>query len=296
MSKPVVFYKYHALGNDYLVTEAEQFDWQQTTLVQAICHRHFGIGADGILVNHPNADGFKLRIINPDGSLAEKSGNGLRIYSRYLYDQKRVADAPFDIQTDGGIVRSQILQQGEIVRVDMGAAEFNSTKIPISNSLCAEGDEVILQDLIINNRRYQFSAVSMGNPHCVILVDQINHQQVLADGAQIERHHYFPNRTNVQFVSIEDRHTIKVEIWERGAGYTLASGSSASAAAAICYKLGKVDSNISVQMPGGNLSINIQPNWHILMQGPVAPIGVFHLHPDFAHNLPPISMLQMEGG
>ncbi len=279
MSSSILFEKYHALGNDYLVfdpTHASRKSWNEQE-VRHICHRNFGLGSDGILEGPlaSNKAPFGLKIWNPDGSQAEKSGNGLRIFSRYLFDRKLVAsEVPFQIETPGGIVSSTIHGNGEEVTVDMGHVSFHSDRIPVRGS----SREVLRETISLNGRDWVFSAATIGNPHCVLVLPEISEHLARDLGPQLETHSLFPNRTNVQLVQVLDRSRIRIEIWERGAGYTLASGSSSSAAAAVCHKLGLVDSDVTVIMPGGTIQITIQPDdYHIRMRGGVTRVGSFQL-------------------
>ena len=270
------FHRYHALGNDYLVLRASDYEAALTSqLSQRICHRNFGIGSDGILVHEdrePSAT-FRLRIINPDGSEAEKSGNGLRIFARYLWDSKLVADAPFHVDTAGGRVTCVVSQQGRLVTVDMGKVSFDSAVIPVQG----EPREVLNEELTINGTTIRFCAATVGNPHCVVTNLPSTEANARVFGPLLETDPLFPNRTNVQFLKVIDRSTISIEIWERGAGYTLASGSSSSAAAAVAHRLGLVDSDVTVQMPGGRIRIEISPDFAIRMEGPVTRVGTLEL-------------------
>ncbi|MBU0994623.1 MAG: diaminopimelate epimerase [Proteobacteria bacterium] len=273
------FYKYHGLGNDYIVIDpAEIDDNLSPSLIRTICHRNFGVGSDGILLGPIETDSphFFLRIFNPDGSEAEKSGNGLRIFSRYLWDKKRIGNQPFMILTKGGMVQSTIHADGQLISVDMGQVSFDSDKIPV------EGPkrEVINEFLSIEGKKLQFCAATVGNPHCVIPQDNISELETKSLGPFIETHPVFPRKTNVQFMKILDRNNIALEIWERGAGYTLASGSSSSAAAAVAFKLGLCDADIIVHMKGGNIDIHISDNYHIKMTGPVVKIAEGILAPE----------------
>lgn len=264
----IKFCKYHALGNDYIVLDPAQISIRlNESRVQRICHRNYGIGSDGILLGPQDCKecDFAVRIYNPDGSEAEKSGNGLRIFSRYLFDCGLVKTKPFTILTAGGPVTVQIFEEGRLVKVDMGTVSFESTKIPVSGPPRA----VLNEALELENKTFQFCAATVGNPHCVIIQDEVSVDTTRQFGPVIEIHPLFPNRTNVQFMQILDRNSIRIEIWERGAGYTLASGSSSSAAAAVAYKLGLCDSRITVRMPGGNIEIEISPEYAITMTGPV---------------------------
>lgn len=271
------FHKYHALGNDYIVLNPTDFG---STIIddqiRVICNRNFGIGSDGILFGPIETDDcdFALRIFNPDGSEVEKSGNGLRIFSRYLWDKGLVKTAPFTILTVGGKVVSKVHQGGRSVTVDMGKVSFDSTKIPVQGP----PREVLNESMNILGEDLTFCAATVGNPHCVILCDKISSEQTHRLGPVIEKETRFPNRTNVQFMKILDRGNIQIEIWERGAGYTLASGSSSSAAAAVAHKLGLCNSHIGVRMPGGKIDITISADFSVSMSGSVTKIceGIIH--------------------
>lgn len=266
------FLKYHALGNDYIVLKPADFGSQlEPSQIKLICHRNYGVGSDGILwgpLDTTECD-FALRIFNPDGSEAEKSGNGLRIFSRYLWDRGLVREEPFTILTAGGKVRCQVHEGGRTVTVEMGNVSFDSSQIPVEGP----SREVINETIVMNGRELKFCAATVGNPHCVILRDDVSSEETKKWGASIENDPRFPNRTNVQFMKILDRNNIKIEIWERGAGYTLASGSSSCAAAAVAYRLGFCDSEISVHMPGGILDITVSDDFSISMIGPATKIA-----------------------
>jgi len=268
---PIPFSKYHGLGNDYIVIDPSEVRAKLTAeRIQRICHRNFGVGSDGILLGPAQGDNCDvgLQIFNPDGSEAEKSGNGIRIFSRYLWDQKRITEAPFTIKTLGGPVTSQILEDGKQVSADMGKVSFHSRDIPVTGP----SREVLNEALAVEKDNLCFCAATIGNPHCVILKEAVSAEETHRLGPAIETDARFPNRTNVQFLKIMDRTNIRIEIWERGAGYTLASGSSASAAAAVAHRLDKCDSNIAVHMPGGTIDIVISQGYSIQMTGPVTKI------------------------
>jgi len=265
------FHKYHGLGNDYLVVDPKDLDRDLSPAeIRLVCHRNYGVGSDGILLGPipTDAANFRLRIFNPDGSEAEKSGNGLRIFSRYLYDTGLVGTEPFTILTLGGVVRSQVLPNAEMVRVHMGQVSFDAAKIPVAGG----PREVIGEKIRAGDREFVFSAATIGNPHCVVVLDEVSETLARTYGPFIENDPRFPNRTNVQFMKVIDRGNIQIEIWERGAGYTLASGSSSSAAAAVAHKLGHCGREITVRMPGGNLQIAIGDGYAIDMTGPVTSV------------------------
>jgi diaminopimelate epimerase len=266
------FTKYHALGNDYIVIDPEDLPAPLTTeQVKIICHRNFGVGSDGILLGPLTAENAKcaLKIYNPDGSIAEKSGNGLRIFSRHLWDTKFVGNEEFAIQTDGELVRSTVFDGGKMVRVEMGKVSFDSDKIPVAGAR----REVINEKISVGGREFTFCAATIGNPHCVLPLPEVSAELAREFGPLLETHANFPNRTNVQFLKILDRANIRIEIWERGAGYTLASGSSSSAAAAVAHKLGLVGRDISVHMPGGVIKIEIGDEFAIRMTGSVTKVA-----------------------
>ena len=259
--------KYHALGNDYLVLDPKDAgELPSEDAIVRICHRNFGIGSDGILYGPLQTDkaDFGLRIMNPDGSEAEKSGNGLRIFARYLYDTGAVKNERFTVDTLGGMVTCQIADGADSITVDMGKVRFGGTE---------QSEPKIDQSLTFNGKTQTVYIADIGNPHCVLVQDEISAKQAHEDGALIEVHPFFPNRTNVQFLKVIDRNNIQIEIWERGAGYTLASGSSSSAAAAVAHRIGLCDRDITVHMPGGKIAIYIDDGFAIRMTGPATRVA-----------------------
>lgn len=268
------FVKSHGLGNDYIVMDSHQVDFEFTEKnIQLICDVHYGIGSDGILVlvDTDKAD-FGLRILNPDGSEAEKSGNGLRIFAKYLFDHGYTTATSFSIDTLGGLVRAEVIAQenGEArqIKVDMGAAIFESAKVPVKSELPECLDDV----LELEDKSYQINCVSVGNPHCVVLKDELVVEEIMQYGSQIENHPKFPNRINVQFAKVISPDLVEILIWERGAGWTLASGSSSSAVAAVMVKKGLTNRKLTLKMPGGELKLEIDEDWQIHMTGEVREI------------------------
>ena len=276
--------KYHGLGNDYLV-----FDPQNNTMelnearIQLICNRNFGIGSDGILYGPIFENGkIKVKIYNPDGSEAEKSGNGVRIFSKYLKDAEYVTDSSFILTTLGGDVTVEYLNDnGDLLKVLMGKTTYRSIKIPVAG----EDRQVIHETMTFHGQKYQVTCLSIGNPHCVIPMQDISKEKACELGKFVENSENFPNRINMQLLKILDRNNIQIEIYERGAGYTLASGSSSCAAASAAYKLGLVDHQVTVHMPGGNLDIEIQPDESVYMTGRVNTIGTVILSQPFIDEL-----------
>lgn len=263
--------KYHGLGNDYIVVRPMDLVRELgAESVQLICHRNYGVGSDGILLGpiESRTCNFGLRIFNPDGSEAEKSGNGLRIFSRYLWDQGLVEENPFTVETPGGHVICHVKEGGRTVTVEMGKVSFLSTEIPVTGG----EREVLREHFEIDGADLEYCAATIGNPHCVVLCDQVSPELARHYGPLIESEPRFPNRTNVQFLRIIDRQNIQIEIWERGAEYTLASGSSSTAAAAVAHKLGLCEPHIFVHMPGGSLTISFSQDFAATMTGPVTRI------------------------
>lgn len=281
------FFKYHALGNDYIVLDPADYpEWSEPSAeqIRLVCHRNFGVGSDGILwgpLPSDKASAGRLRIFNPDGSEAEKSGNGLRIFSRYLQDTGREGLKPFTIETLGGVVEVRIAPEGRDITVQMGRVRFSSADIPVSGP----SREVLNETLTAGDRDFRFCAATIGNPHCVIPLVEVSEEIARRYGPLVETHPLFPKKTNVQFLQVLDRRNIRIEIWERGAGYTLASGSSSSAAASVARRLGLVDDKVTVHMPGGRIGIEIDAAFAVRMTGSVNRVAEGTIHPElFATN------------
>jgi len=268
------FVKSHGLGNEYVVFDEEKINFQLTELaIKRICNKHFGIGSDGILLKtkSKNAD-FAVRIFNPDGSEAEKSGNGLRIFCKFLYDYKYTNKKTFTVETAGGIITANIDKEingkAQLITVDMGKAIFKAKEIPVNS----DKDEFINEEIEVNDKKFLVNCVSVGNPHCVIIVNELNENEVKTYGPLIENHKLFPNRINVQFAKVLSPNDAEILIWERGAGYTLASGSSSCAVASVLIKKGLTARNVNIHMKGGILKISIDDLWNIKMTGEVREI------------------------
>ena len=281
------FVKSHGLGNDYIVLNQDEITFELTEkAIIRICDVHFGIGSDGILLKVPSekAD-FGLRILNPDGSEAEKSGNGLRIFAKYLYDYGFTQSKSFSIETPGGLVKAEVIEEKNnkafTIKVDMGKAIFESKKIPVN----CEKEECIGEPLELEYRGYEINCVSVGNPHCVVLTDNLDEKEIKTFGPQIETNPMFPNRINVQFAKVVSPNEVEVMIWERGAGWTLASGSSSCAVACTVVKRGLTERNLTIKMPGGNLAIEIDEDWEIRMTGEVREIGSGTLSAELINDL-----------
>ena len=255
------FYKYQALGNDYIVIDPNYFKINLSkNLIKKICDRNFGIGSDGILYgpfwNKPSCQNFDvgIKIFNPDGSEAEKSGNGVRIFAKYLFNQGYIKENSFVLNTKGGKVK--VLRnnfEATSITVSMGNLVFQS----------------INEELKLDNETLTINRTSIGNPHCVVICDEISKERVLRLGPKVEKNNLFPNKVNVEFVKILDKNKIQMEVWERGVGYTLSCGTGSCAAAGVCYKLDLCNPEIKVVMPGGIADMKISKDFQIKMTGDV---------------------------
>ena len=280
----IPFVKGHGLGNDYIVIDAADLPATLTPAqIARICDRNWGVGSDGILLLVPAWGGadFGLRILNPDGSEAEKSGNGLRIFAKYLHDHGHATGDTFTVATKGGRVECRCHMDGghvRVVTVEMGRCTFRAPEIPMNGP----AREVVGVPLQVDGVPLLVTAVSVGNPHCVIFTDRLDEELVRRLGPLVERHPAFPNRINVQWARVVSRSAVDILIWERGAGFTLASGSSSSAVACAAVRNGLCDHGlVTVRMPGGALSVEVRPDWSIRLQGPVEEVYAGTLSQDF---------------
>ncbi len=279
------FAKYHGLGNDYLVIDPATFsEVIDEHAIRTMCDRHYGVGSDGILYgplqseqlfpkttasdDRPDNVDNGVRIYNPDGSEAEKSGNGLRIFARFLCDNGYEQHKPFTVYTIAGPVRCDVSSDTAAVSVQMGKVSFQSGAIPMTGP----EREVVPEQLKAGDKSLRFAAANVGNPHCVILDGEVNAEFACRYGPEIENSPQFPSRTNVQFMEVRDRHNIFIEIWERGARYTMASGTSACASAGVAVRLGCCESPVTVSMPGGELDIEFTGEYDAHLTGPVTRI------------------------
>ena len=268
--------KSHGLGNDYIVFNSKTAGFKFTEeVIQKICNRNYGIGSDGLLVfvDSKKAD-FGLRVYNPDGSEAEKSGNGIRIFADYLYGMNFTDKKKFSIEVGGFQVKCEIQtvrgkNDVKSVLVEMGKASFTPDSIPVKFN----GEETLDMSIFIEGRELIFSAVSIGNPHAVFMVDNLDSIDIKKIGSLIENDPMFLNRINVQFAHIIDRKNVMIEIWERGAGYTLASGSSSCGVVSVLNRKDMVDNKVNVHMPGGTLEVSIDKEGMVRLRGPVTRIA-----------------------
>jgi diaminopimelate epimerase len=284
------FFRGHGLGNDYIVMDPKELTFKLTPKnIKAVCDRNWGLGSDGILALAPSkkAD-FGLRIYNPDGSEAEKSGNGLRIFARYLHATGKTKKKHFTVETKGGLVTIDLHvdRHGDAsaVTVEMGQATFKPAALPCTMAV----DELIQQPIEAAGRALSFMGVSVGNPHCVVFKqagESWSREDLLTLGPVLENHSLFPKRTNVQLAIPTGPKEIFILIWERGAGETQASGSSSCAAASAAVRLGLVKSPVTVKMPGGTLNIEVAKDFSLTMKGPVAEVARGTLSPSFLRTL-----------
>ena len=265
------FWKGHGLGNDYLVVEVGDLPFDLTVeRIRLICERHRGIGSDGLLVGDSKAERISLRIYNPDGSEAEKSGNGLRIFGAYLYGRRRVQQEWFDVDLVKDTVAMRIeaeLPDGALmIRVVMGHASFAGSAVGFTRDV----NEVLDHELQLDNGDVaRVNTVSLSNPHCVVFVDDFDRDDFLTRAPQLCRHTAFSAGTNVQFARVLDDKTVAAWIWERGVGETLASGSSSCAVAAAAVRRGFLPPGlITVQMLGGNAEVEVAEDYEIKLRAP----------------------------
>ena len=272
--------KYHGLGNDYLVLDPNKNKLPlQSRNIEMLCRRNFGVGADGLLSGPIWENGkWKVRVFNPDGSEAEQSGNGVRIFAKYLLDEGYIKGRELTLDTLAGEVKVEFLEEnGSSMRVNMGRPMYAGPGMKLNG---LEG-EVVNAHLRFWDNDYNTTCLSVGNPNCVIMMEEVTPQKVKSLGPYVEQASYFPNRTNMQLCKVVDRENIVIEIYERGAGYTLASGTGACAAAAAAKRMGLVDNMVAVHMQGGDLIVEIDDTDTIYMTGSVEQVGTFTLAEHF---------------
>ncbi|MEG3225249.1 MAG: diaminopimelate epimerase [Methanobacteriales archaeon Met13] len=257
----VLFSKLQGLGNDYvIIDESEETvipEDKKPEVVEELCQRGFSIGADGVIFVAPStmAD-TRFRIFNADGSEAEMCGNGIRCFGKFVYENRIVEAEEIKVETIGGIKTLTLnVEDGEVVssRVDMGLASFLTREIP----MVTEKEEFIDEELEVGGIKFPLTAVNVGNPHAVIFTDDLKEVALAELGPILENHEAFPERTNVHFVRIVQPDEVEMITWERGAGFTLACGTGATSVALAGYRLGQLDKNVLIHLPGGNLEISV---------------------------------------
>lgn len=280
----VIIEKYHGLGNDYFVFDPNKNELKLTEEnVKLLCNKNFGMGSDGVLEGPiMTEEGIAVKIWNPDGSTATQSGNGVRIFAKYLKDAGYVQKKHVKLHTEGRDVEvSYLNEDGSRLKVSMGKLSFWSDEIPVTG----ERREVVDEDMVFGRNLYPVTCVSVGNPHCVIPMKEVSKHLVCKIGNHSEIARYFPNKINTQVMQVLDEENIRIEIFERGVGYTLASGSSACAAAAASYKLGLTNPGVTVHMPGGELQVEVQDDWTIFVTGEVYYVGKMILGNELSEKL-----------
>lgn len=282
MRDPVVelatleFVKMHGLGNDYLFVdildrpELEHLPWEALTPLAS--DRHTGAGADGVILILPGTEyPFRMRVFNADGSEGEMCGNGIRCVGKLLYEGARTRETSFVVETAGGPQHLELSVEGGAVRgvrVDMGAPRLARHQVPM---LGPPADTVVLEPLVIaEGESRPVTALSMGNPHAVFFVDDVEQAPVRELGPRVERHPAFPNRTNVGFVAVASPDRLHVRVWERGSGETLACGTGAAAAAVAGVLAGRSRRRVTVRLPGGELLLHWADDGHVYLTGPAA--------------------------
>lgn len=276
----ITMHKYHGLGNDYLVLDPNKNKISlQERKIEKLCRRNFGVGADGILYGPLLCEEkFRVQIYNSDGSEAERSGNGVGIFAKYLKDVEYTFERRFCVTTKSGDIEIEFLEEDESrMRVNMGKADFMSSSIPVDGFL----HEMINEPMMFHGTLYNTTCLSVGNPNCVIMTEDVSCQKAKSLGPYVENAACFPNRMNLQLCKVESPTCLRIEIYERGAGYTLASGTGACAAAAAAHRMGLADRRVTVEMPGGALLIEIEEDGCIYMTGRVERVGTFTLAEDF---------------
>ncbi|MDD3926217.1 MAG: diaminopimelate epimerase [bacterium] len=268
------FTKMHGAGNDFIVVDALKDNNTERLLalpdvVMRLCDRHFGIGADGLILILPSEIGdLKMRILNPDGSEAEMCGNGIRCFAKYAFEHGLVGKSSLRVETLAGVICPELrLQEGRVVSVsvDMGKPRLTRAEIPMTGP---GEDRAVAFDLSAQGSTFKATAVSMGNPHCVIFTDDPEGIQLESIGPAIENHPFFPRKTNVEFVQVLAPDRLKMLVWERGAGRTMACGTGACAALVAAVLNGLAERTARVLLPGGELEINWRSDDRLIMTGP----------------------------
>ena len=275
------FTKMHGLGNDFVLIDCRENELSRGLINQArlselskrLCHRRFGIGADQVLLLYPSsvAD-FKMMIFNADGSEVEMCGNGIRCFAKYIWDRGLSEKKVLEVETAAGIIRPE--KSGELVKVDMGEPVIEGRLIPVN----LDG---MVKDfpLTIADREFRITAVSMGNPHAVIFVDDVETFEVKKYGPLIENHELFPKRINVEFIQVLDSGTLRMRVWERGSGETMACGTGASAVAVASNLRGFTGKRVKVILTGGELVIEWKEDNHVYMTGPAVEVFEGSINP-----------------
>ncbi|MGB9803020.1 diaminopimelate epimerase [Desulfofundulus sp.] len=267
------FFKVHGLGNDFILIDLiRNEDWSDgvdlSETARQLCHRNFGIGADGLVLvrKSSRADAF-MQIINADGSEAEMCGNAIRCVARYLYERGGIKKEVLRVETRAGVMVLRLVLEGRrlaAVRVDMGIPRLQRQEIP----MIGPPGRVLNEPLVLEGQTFHITAVSMGNPHCILFVPDVEQVDIYYLGPKLEKHPLFPRKTNVEFVQVLNRGEVRVRVWERGAGPTLACGTGACATVVAGVLNNYTDRVVKVHLPGGTLLIEWMEDEHLYMTGP----------------------------
>ena len=265
------FIKMQGLGNDFICLDSESVEEEKILpFIPRLCDRHYGIGADGvILIKDSDKADRKMEIYNADGTRAKMCGNGIRCIGRYLYENGIDKEKILSIETDSGIKEVGYVEEENMIRVDMGSPCLETRGIPV----LGEKDMILDQKINVNGEKYRFTAVSMGNPHAVVFVDDPDSICIERTGPAFEYHPLFPDRTNVEFVKVRNSGSMEMRVWERGVGETLACGTGACAATVAAVLNNLTDDKVKVKLKGGNLFVrwNRKVN-RVYMTGPAVKV------------------------
>ena len=275
------FTKWQGTGNDFVMIDClKEPEADYVSAAVELCDRHYGIGADGILLVLPSdkAD-IRMQIINADGSEAEMCGNGIRCFASYVYEKGYVKFEEFTVETGAGILVPKIMEKHgaeAMVKVDMGEPILEGEKIPVAGYGM---NRIVAEPITVKDKEFKMTCVSMGNPHCVIFVDDAENFPIHEYGPLVERHEKFPKRVNAEFIQVIDRKHLRMRVWERGAAVTLACGTGACATTAAAILNDFTDRNIEIQLDGGKLNIEWADNNHLYMTGPAVQVfaGTYNL-------------------
>jgi len=277
------FAKMHGAGNDFVVVDGDKEKLPEEHLpglARGVCDRHFGVGGDGLILVLPSrVANFRMRMLNPDGTEAEMCGNGIRCFAKYLFDRKMHQDVVMTVETLGGIKTLKLNAVGgkvQTVRVDMGEPRLQRSQIPMKG---AETGKVVAEPIKVAGKKIEVTCVSMGNPHCVTFVDRVEGYPVGKTGPEIENHPCFPQRTNVEFIEVLNEREVKMRVWERGAGETLACGTGACASVVASALNEKTGRKVTVHLAGGDLFIEWLGDNKVFMTGPVEEVCEGKLNP-----------------
>jgi len=286
MPEEAAFIKYHGTGNDFLIFDAwERGPFLGPQVIAAICTPHTGVGADGVIFACSPRTGAeaRMRIFNADGSEAEMCGNGIRCLAKYLHEHRGIGGPRMFIETEAGAREINLLLRDgvvEEVEVDMGIPEFSSSDLPPS-----AGEDRATTLALPDGEEVECLCVSMGNPHCVIFVEDLDNAPVAVRGPQVENHPLFPNRVNVEFVRVLGADRIAVRVWERGVGETRACGTGACAAFVAAVRAGFLSRSAVVELPGGELRTSVDDHGHVWLAGPAVEVFRGELNPSWLHSL-----------